>query len=65
MEYGEILRISSFSVWMSENADQNSSEYAHFYAAAFSGLRQFLGTKIPLNMKYLFPFKNSFQSQYI
>ena len=29
-ECGETLRISSYSVWMRENADQNNSEYVHF-----------------------------------
>ena len=30
IEYGEILRISPYSVRMQENADQNKSEYGHF-----------------------------------
>ena len=29
-EYGEILRISPYSVRMWENADQNNSKYGHF-----------------------------------
>ena len=29
-EYGEILRISPYSVRMRENADQNNSEYGRF-----------------------------------
>ena len=29
-EYGEILRISPYSVQMRENMDQNNSEYGHF-----------------------------------
>ena len=29
-EYGEILRISSYSVRMRENADHDNSEYGHF-----------------------------------
>ena len=29
-EYGEILRISPYSVRMRENVDQNNSEYGHF-----------------------------------
>ena len=29
-EYGEILRISPYSVRMRENVDQNISEYGHF-----------------------------------
>ena len=29
-EYGEILRISPYSVRMRENADQNNSEYEQF-----------------------------------
>ena len=28
-EYGEILLISPYSVWMPENTDQNNSEYWH------------------------------------
>ena len=28
--YGEILRISPYSVWIRENVDQNNSEYGHF-----------------------------------
>ena len=31
-EYGEILRISPYSVRMRENADQNNSEFGHFPA---------------------------------
>ena len=30
IEYGEILRVSPYSVRMQENADQNNSEYGHF-----------------------------------
>ena len=30
-ECGEILRISPYSVRMRENADQNNSEYEHFF----------------------------------
>ena len=33
-EYGEILRISPYSVRMRENADQNNSEYGHFLRSA-------------------------------
>ena len=29
-EYGEILRISPYSVRMWDNTDQNNSEYGHF-----------------------------------
>ena len=29
-EYGEILRISAYSVQMRENTDQKNSEYGHF-----------------------------------
>ena len=29
-EYGEILRIALYSVWMRENGDQKNSEYRHF-----------------------------------
>ena len=30
IEYGEILRISSYTVWIRENTDQKNSEYWHF-----------------------------------
>ena len=33
-EYGEILRISPYSVRMRENADQKNSEYGHFLRSA-------------------------------
>ena len=33
-EYGEILRISPYSVRMWENTDQNNSEYRHFLRSA-------------------------------
>ena len=33
-EYGEILRISPYSVRMRENEDQNNSEYGHFLRRA-------------------------------
>ena len=33
-EYGEILRISPYSVQMRENTDQNNSEYGHFSRSA-------------------------------
>ena len=34
-EYGEILRISPYSVQMRENMDQNNSEYALFMQYVF------------------------------
>ena len=34
-EYGEILRISPYSVRMRENTDQNNSEYCHFLRSAY------------------------------
>ena len=34
-EYCEILCISTYSVWMPENADQNNSEYGHFLRSAW------------------------------
>ena len=34
-EYGEILRISPYSVWMQENADQKISEYGNVLRGAF------------------------------
>ena len=33
-EYGEIFRISPYSVRMRENADQENSEYEHFSRSA-------------------------------
>ena len=33
-EYGEIPRISPYSVRMRENADQNNPEYGHFLRSA-------------------------------
>ena len=37
-EYGEILRITRYSVRMRENADQNNSEYGHFSRSEFVSL---------------------------
>ena len=38
-EYGEILRISPYSVRMRKNTDHNNSEYGHFSCSdGFSGL---------------------------
>ena len=34
-EYGEILRISPYSVQMRENPDQNNSEYGHFSCSVY------------------------------
>ena len=34
-KYGEILRFSLYSVWTRENANQNNSEYGHFFRTAF------------------------------
>ena len=41
-EYGEILRISPYSVRMRENADQNYSEYGHILRSAGSNYRRLL-----------------------
>ena len=30
-----MLRITPYSVWMQENADQNNSEYGHFFRSEF------------------------------
>ena len=35
-EYGEILRISSYSVQMQESMDQKNSEYGHFSRSFYS-----------------------------
>ena len=40
-KYGEILRISPYSVQMRGNTDQNNSEYAHFLRSDF----------VPLNLQ--------------
>ena len=34
-EYGEIRSISSYSVWMQENAGQNISKYRHFLRSGY------------------------------
>ena len=34
IEYGELLRIFSYSVRMRENTDQKNSEYGHFWRSA-------------------------------
>ena len=34
-EYREVHRIFPYSVWMQENADQNNSEYGHFFRSEF------------------------------
>ena len=36
-DYGEIWSISTYSVWMRENADQNNSEYGHFLHSGHIG----------------------------
>ena len=42
IEFGEILRLSPYSVRMRENADRNNSEYRHFSRSAkFSATFQF------------------------
>ena len=46
-EYGEILRISPYSVRMSENMDQDNSEYGHFY-------RSFIFTRVSFSLKSCF-----------
>ena len=35
IEYGEILRISPYSVQMRENTDQKNSEYGHFWYSVY------------------------------
>ena len=47
-EYGEILRISLYSVRMLENADQNNSEYGHFLYSAESFNKDLHKTKLNL-----------------
>ena len=34
-EYGEMLRISPYSLRMPKNTDQNNSEYGHFLSSAY------------------------------
>ena len=43
-EYGEILRISPYSVRMQENADQNNSEYEHFLRSGSQSLKMLHAT---------------------
>ena len=42
-EYGEIRSISSYSVRMRENADQNNSEYEHFLHSASVWVTDYIG----------------------
>ena len=37
IEYGEILRISPYLVWMQENMYQKNSEYGHFLRSVTFG----------------------------
>ena len=46
-EYGETLCISSYSVRMQENADQNNSEYGHFSRSASSWLYNKITVSLP------------------
>ena len=50
-EYGEILRISPYSVRMRENTDQNNSEYGHFLHSVFSSRFYHIGNLIFLLMQ--------------
>ena len=52
---GEILRISLYSVWMRENADQNNSKYGHFLRSA-SLMDQYFYTNPQGNMRL--PYQN-------
>ena len=45
-EYGEILRISAYSVRMRQNADQKNSKYGHFSRSGGGGKRR---VKDPVN----------------
>ena len=47
-EYGEILRISPYSVRVRENADQNNTEYGHFLRSDYDFLRQWKVLKLVL-----------------
>ena len=49
-EYGEILRISPYSVLMRENTDQNNSEYGHFLR---SGTDEFGDKNFKIETDYL------------
>ena len=56
-EYGEILRISSYSVRMLENTDQNKSEYGHFLrSVCFSKISWLKVTLIWANIEYYLKF---------
>ena len=45
-EYGEILRIYSYSVRMLENAEKNNSEYGHFLRSVLSSTTGDLKTEL-------------------
>ena len=47
-KYGEILRISPYSVWMRENADKKDSEYGHFLRSVIFKLLNCCSTHILL-----------------
>ena len=38
-EYGEIFRISLYSVWMRKNTDQNNSEYGNYLRSHYSVMK--------------------------
>ena len=63
-EYGEILRISPYSVRMRENMDQNKSEYGHFlHCAYYSWIVQAVAHS-PVNSKVAGLFAGSAYSVY-
>ena len=53
-EYGEILRISPYSVRMQENADQNNSEYGHFLLSVLNMIKQTLEGSYLFRKIYIF-----------
>ena len=52
-EYGEILRVSPYSIRMRENTDQKNSEYGHFWPVSVLKINPFLAFDL-----ILYPLKN-------
>ena len=55
-EYGEILRISPYSVLIRKNAEQNKSEYGH----ALSSVRFYDKMDLPIRMTIIFNLKQRY-----
>ena len=66
-EYGEILRISPYSVLMRENTDQNNSEYGHFLRSDMKGTRKYFDANLNKSKKMMiaiFSFQNLIPLKY-